>query len=250
VELFGPPSVLEGEDITAYDELLGRICAAIKPVDIIDEIFINDVVSSEWDVLRWRRLKSNLIRASRQKGLENFLYGQLDYDCYRECFTDDLTEILMENLGEEQVEDVAYTLAHDCAQNKPDAVDKVNEILSRIDLEMDHILNRARTRKAEEFTKEYTRRKPNAVKLIDGLLAKASVSIDALALNVLAEELDHIERIDRLATNAENRRNATLREIDQRRAVLGETLRRRVQEVEDRAFEVIEARPAKGKTAA
>ena len=28
--------LLEGEDATAYDELLGRICAAVKPVDVIE----------------------------------------------------------------------------------------------------------------------------------------------------------------------------------------------------------------------
>jgi hypothetical protein len=57
LRLFGQPQVLEGEDAAAYDELLARICAAVKPVDIIDEIFIADVVSLEWEVLRWRRLK-------------------------------------------------------------------------------------------------------------------------------------------------------------------------------------------------
>jgi hypothetical protein len=30
------------------------VCAAVKPVDIIDEMFIADVVSLEWEVLRWR----------------------------------------------------------------------------------------------------------------------------------------------------------------------------------------------------
>ena len=38
--------------------------------------------------------------------------------------------------------------------------------------------------------------------------------------------LEYIERIDRLTTIAESRRNSSLREIDRRRAVLGETLRR------------------------
>ena len=47
--LFGPPQLLEGEDPATYDDLLGRVCAAIKPVDIIDEIFIADVVSLQWD---------------------------------------------------------------------------------------------------------------------------------------------------------------------------------------------------------
>ena len=55
--LFGPPPLIEGEDAAAYDQLLVRIYAAVKPIDIIDEIFIADVVPSEWEVLRLRRLK-------------------------------------------------------------------------------------------------------------------------------------------------------------------------------------------------
>ena len=59
--------LLEGEDAAAYDQLLARICAAVKPVDIIDEMFIADVVSLEWEVLRWRRLKWGLIQAPELK---------------------------------------------------------------------------------------------------------------------------------------------------------------------------------------
>jgi hypothetical protein len=40
--LFGPPPILPGEDETAYDELIGRVYAAIKPVDVIDEMLIAD----------------------------------------------------------------------------------------------------------------------------------------------------------------------------------------------------------------
>ena len=61
-------------------------------------------------------------------------------------------------------------------------------------------------------------------------------------VTALARELNDIERIDRLATIAETRRNAMLREIDRRRAVLGEALRRQVQEVEGE-FEVVEKAP-------
>jgi hypothetical protein len=68
--LFGPPPILEGEeDAAAYDELFGRVCAAVKPVDVIDEMLVADVVALEWEVLRWRRLKSSLIRARGLKAL-------------------------------------------------------------------------------------------------------------------------------------------------------------------------------------
>ena len=59
-----------------------------------------------------------------------------------------------------------------------------------------------------------------------------------------------MEPVQHLITIAENRRNSSLREIDRRRTVLGEALRRSVQEVEAHEFEVIETTPAKGKNAA
>ncbi len=249
--LFGPPPILEGEDAAAYDELFGRVCAAIKPVDVIDEMFMADVVASEWEFLRWSRLKLSLIRARALEALENFLGEKLDYDLYREYFEDELTTTLQENLAEGQIEEFAQTLAHECARNDADAVDKVNEILAGIDLNMDHILNRAQAHKAEELTQQYVRHDPGAVKLIHELLATASVSIETLTVEALrVKELDYIERIDRLATIAESRRNASLHEIDRRRPILGETLRRSVQEAEDREFKVIETTRAKGKNAA
>ena len=94
--LFGPPPLLEGEDAAAYDQLLARICAVVKPVDIIDEMYIADVVSLEWEVLRWRRLKSSLIRACGLKALEGFLAEQLEnhYGLYADHFANHLAEIL------------------------------------------------------------------------------------------------------------------------------------------------------------
>jgi hypothetical protein len=134
--LFGSSQLLlQGEDPAAYDELFGRVCAAIKPVDIIDEMFIADVVSLEWEVLRWRRLKSSFIQRCALKALREFLDDHLGYDQYWKFFEADLTEILQDNL-EDQSGDDAQTLAHKCAQNQPDADDKVNQILASINLDI------------------------------------------------------------------------------------------------------------------
>src|SRR5262245_22423794 len=250
--LFGHPPLLEGEDAAAYDQLSARICAAVKPVDIIDELLIADVVFLEWEILRWRRLKGSLIRARELEALERFLAEQLDhnFEMYSEHFARHLAEILQDNLPEDQA-DSAQTLAHECARNESDAADaKVDEVLAGIRLTMDDILRTARARKAKELVKAYVARESEAVALVHELLAGAGGRIDALVADALAEKLDYIERVDRLTTIAESRRNESLREIDRRRAILGETLRRSVQEVEDGEFEVIEPKPVKGKNAA
>jgi hypothetical protein len=137
--LFDPPPLLEGEDPDAYDQLLQRFCAAVKPVDSIEEMFVAEVVFLEWEILRWRRLKWNLIRA--------------------------------------------------------------------------HALQRL------------------------------AVCIDSSS--AFDEKLGYLERIDRLTAIAESRRNASLREIERHRAVLGETLQRSVQDIEDAEFKVIETTSAK-----
>jgi hypothetical protein len=213
-------------------------------------MFIADVVSLEWEVLRWRRLKSSLMQMRGLEALEQFLSKHLDYnDHYREHFEQDLAELLEDNLAEGESNDDARALAHKCARDEPDADDKVNQILAGINLDMVDVLKSARARKAEELAQEYLQRKPVAIKLIDKLLAGAGSSIDALMVQALPMELDKIERIDRLITIAETRRNAMLREIDRRRAVLSEALRRQVQEVEGE-FKVVEKTPAEAKNAA
>jgi len=86
--------------------------------------------------------------------------------------------------------------------------------------------------------------------LVDGLLEKAGETIESLMIGYLNNKLDYIERVDRLISIAEGRRNASLREIDRRRSVLGEKVRRSVQEIEERELPLIEATVRRGKDAA
>jgi hypothetical protein len=120
--VFGPPLLLEGEDAAAYDELLARVCAAIKPVDVIDEMLIADILALEWELLRWRRLKRTLMREPGLKALESFLIEQFEsnYDLHREHFQSYLTEILKDKLPPEQA-DSAEMLAAECTPNTDEA---------------------------------------------------------------------------------------------------------------------------------
>src|ERR1043166_3268188 len=92
--LFGPPPILAGEDEAAYDALMGRLYAAVKPVDVIDEMLIQEVVASEWEFLRWSRWKFSLFQACAAQGLQQFLTDYLDFNWYREDFEEELTKVL------------------------------------------------------------------------------------------------------------------------------------------------------------
>src|SRR5262249_40380352 len=246
--LFGPPSLIEGEDADTYDELLARMLAAVKPGDVIEEMLTADVASLEWEILRWRRLKTSLLRARGLAALETFLCKNLKYPEYFEFFVDHLTEILRENLPKDQADD-AQTLAQEYVRNDPDAHAKVFNILFEIKLTLHQILKDARALKAKDVVQKYARRESDAVTLVDEHLARAGMTLDTVLAGALATTLHDIERIDRLTAVAEGRRNTALREIDRRRVVLGEILRRTVQELEKRERKLLEP-PAKGGKAA
>jgi hypothetical protein len=225
--LFGPPPLIEGEDLSAYEHLRARICATVKPVDIIYEILINDVVSYQWEISRERRLKSSLLQARGLEALERFVAKQLDnyFKLYMKQLRDRLVEIL-QDLLEKNRADFARTLANQCVYQEVDAMNEVNKILVGVGLDLNRVMDDVRDCRAKELVQQFVRREPFATKMIDFFLTKAGVSMDTFMAEGLVRSLDDIERIDRRISIAEDRRNATLREIDRHQAALGETLRR------------------------
>jgi len=77
--LFGPPPLIEGEDAAAYDELLVRISADVKPADILEDIWVRDVVDFTWEIFALRRLKVNLMTATSHKGVRAILQPIIGY---------------------------------------------------------------------------------------------------------------------------------------------------------------------------
>ena len=203
--LFGPPLLLEGEDADAYQALQARIHAAVQPRDIIEEIFVNDVIALQWEILRWRGLKRSLVSACGLEALENFVRHELDDNPYKDAPLSVAT-VLGDSLG----------------------------------------TNDEAAREAKSLVRGYKRKKKRDVERLNKLLQANDRSIESFMDNALAQKIDDIERIDRLTTNAETRRNACLREITSYRATFGEALRRSVKEVEDAEFEDVTLSPKNG----
>jgi len=270
--LFGQPRVLPGEDVAAYNGLFTRLRAAVKPTDFIYEIYIDDVVTAEWDILRFQRLKLSLLRPCELGALRSFVDANLGYRRYADYFVEGLTNALQDELTEDQA-DFARLLARRCGRNDSAALEEVEKILPRTIEErvedtsefmllplntvirentpnMDSIRSAARWQKAGEIVEDYARGKADAVKFIRTLLVRAGKSIDDLMTESFMKKLPQLEQIDDRIAVAESRRNAALREIDRRNALLGERLRSSVQQIEDAEFEVIETRAAKGKNGA
>jgi len=231
LDFLGQPPIIDGEDAAAYDELLARVRAAITPNDVIEEMLIMDVVQLQWEIQRWRGLKTKLMQACGLEALRVFLRTNLHYDFYSDLFADRLTQVIQRTFPANQVDD-ARNLAHACARNEQDAVDKVNAILARLEKQLSTILSHTRADEADNLVDRYARHESDAIDLVEEHFAGIGTTFEALIASRIEKYLDDIERIDRLTMVAEGRRNASLREIDRRRMVLGEILRRTLQEVE------------------
>src|SRR5262249_7769164 len=113
--LFGPPPLFDEEDTKVYDQLLTQVSTTVMPTDILEDIWVRDVVDLTLAVFRLRRLTANLMKANAFKGL---------------------SETLAPLVGRSQAE----TLAEGWAARKSDVIEEVNKTLTSAGLTNDTIL--------------------------------------------------------------------------------------------------------------
>lgn len=145
--LFGPPPLLEGEDTAAYDELLVRISGAVKPADILEEIWVRDVVDLVWEAFRLRRLKANLMTAVAHEGVERILTPRLGWSS-------------------------AHDLAKAWARRERSAIKQVDELLASAGLTMDAVMAQTLSLKLDDIDR------------IDRMIATAEVRRNAILREV------------------------------------------------------------------
>jgi hypothetical protein len=105
------PPLVRGEDAATYDQLAARITAAVAPANVIEEIWVRDVVDLVWEAVRLRRLRAGLFTVGASDGM---------------------AEILRAIGG-------LRSQARDWAARKPAAVAAVNTQLSAAGLDMDDL---------------------------------------------------------------------------------------------------------------
>ncbi len=175
--IFGPAPILPGEDPAAYQQLLRQAASSLKPADIIEEVWLHDVVDLAWDIIRLRRDRENLIAAVRASAIEENLRGLTN-----------VTEI-------------------------------------------------------QALIKRWRAGKPSAIRRIEKILSAANRNLAAALAYALSNQIDRIERLERLITLAEARRNAALRELDLHRASAAQQLRAEVRKFGTILLESIESAP-------
>ena len=120
--IFGPAPILEGEDQAAYDELLAQVSSVVKPSDIIEEIWVRDVVDLTWEIFRGRRLKNCLLAAAVPYALREILSPLVDAQAHSEWMK---------------------ALVKQWTAQKPSAIKRVNKYLASKKLTFDTVIARA-----------------------------------------------------------------------------------------------------------
>jgi len=69
----GEPGLLLGEDAHGYEELLAQVRRALKSRDVMEEMWIRDVVDLAWDIFRLRRMKANLLQVQAKNAVWDVL---------------------------------------------------------------------------------------------------------------------------------------------------------------------------------
>jgi hypothetical protein len=77
--LAGHRPLFAGEDAAAYDSLLGRVSDVVKPADVLEEIWLQDMVELSWEVARLRRMKAEFLNSSAHRGLRKVLDALLGW---------------------------------------------------------------------------------------------------------------------------------------------------------------------------
>jgi hypothetical protein len=115
-DLFGAPPLISGEDAQAYHALLDRTRKILKSSDVIGEMCVRDVVDLEIEILRYRRLKADLIQASQYEGLAHVLTPLLEGAAY------------------------AQELAWKWVKKEPEAIAEVERLLAAASISMDAVM--------------------------------------------------------------------------------------------------------------
>ncbi len=115
-----------GEDERRYDEFLARVTQAVVPRDVIEDLWVKDVVNEIWEAQRYRRIKASLLKMAAKDHLVRILRTAKYPETERPLTPDG-----------------AHLLTICCLQGDEEAIEQVKDILSDYALDLDSIMARA-----------------------------------------------------------------------------------------------------------
>jgi hypothetical protein len=192
--LLGPSWLIEGEDPKLYEELLGRVAAAVQPIDMIDWLLLNDIVALTWEIQRSRRHRETIVRMGRLTAMAQVLDQAIPHE-------GDLFQTIrrIEDVGKFSSEWIradgkatkrslallskaGFSLSDVSAQSltvKADELDRVDQQVQRHETRRDAVLQQIERRR-QGFAQQVRRASEEAV---DAQFVEASPTAVALPTN-------------------------------------------------------------------
>lgn len=75
---FDGPALLPGENRETLEGIAQSLREHIQPRDPLEEIYFDDLLEAQWNKLRYRSAKSNLLRSSAYRGVEKLVTPLVD----------------------------------------------------------------------------------------------------------------------------------------------------------------------------
>jgi hypothetical protein len=140
---FGPPPLLEGENATAYNELLAAVTGRLKPIDIFEEMWTRDIVDLIWEHRRWRRYRENFINSEVSADLLKILNPLIDVNALHpgRSFTAQL-----DRASAKLTNAAGQDLVKRWAAGDANAIAQVNNLLAHAKMSLDSVVARTAAR--------------------------------------------------------------------------------------------------------
>jgi len=195
--LFGPAPLLYSEDPAAYEDLLAQVTEAVSPCDTLERIWFRDILDLSCEIVRLRRIKTNVINL----GIWDELVATLN-------------ELLDPDEGEARDGADQATASEQAAETDAQAPSDEEGDDSQATV--------------DDLVSGWIRREPAMVQQVESILAAHNLSIDAVIAETFFKNqarISIVARIDGMIAMTQARRNAMMREIDRHRVMSGGALR-------------------------
>lgn len=225
--LFSDRPLLPNEDKEEYEELLRSIVQQIRPSDVIEAIWVKDIIDFVWEAKRIRRWKTQILIQGQMQAIKDLIGPALP-----------ATDPMQFNQSTIRSYDVLsqhsnYEGKKDQGQNQPSvppASGTQAEAWLRVGRRQDPtppIIPPS----ADALATGYMAGKTKEQSQVNEILQQRGLTSDNISAQSFHLSLASIERVDRLASLNDRRRDALLREIERKRASFGHIIREAAEDV-------------------
>ena len=138
--LFGDPPLLSTEDPRLYREMLDRFAGSVEPRNIIEWLWVKDIVDLSWEIARLRRYRALLIERERESKNAAIEYAREHADDRDLSWMDRLTRAQIEARRNAPRLDTEAGSASLLISEYLDMYETIDKLLMSAELRRDRIL--------------------------------------------------------------------------------------------------------------